>query len=62
MLEIDDLHVRYRVAAGLGRSATYVHAVNGASLAVPSGSAVGVVGERAAARAPWPRRSPAWSR
>lgn len=45
MLEIDDLHVRYRVGGGLGRPPAYVHAVTGATLAVPGGSALGVVGE-----------------
>ena len=45
MLEIEDLHVRYRVAGGLGRRAAYVHAVSGASLSAPAGSALGVVGE-----------------
>lgn len=45
MLEIEDLHVRYRVGGGLGRRASYVHAVTDVSLSVPTGSALGVVGE-----------------
>jgi oligopeptide/dipeptide ABC transporter ATP-binding protein len=45
MLEIEDLNVRYRVGGGLGRKPSWVHAVNGATLAVPAGSALGIVGE-----------------
>lgn len=45
MLAIEDLHVRYRVGGGFGRTPAYVHAVNGATLSVPAGSALGVVGE-----------------
>ena len=45
MLEIEDLHVRYRLGGRIGRRPSYVHAVNGATLAVAAGTALGVVGE-----------------
>ncbi len=45
MLRVQDLHVRYRVGGGLGRTPTEVHAVNGVSLSVEASAALGVVGE-----------------
>jgi len=45
MLEITDLEIRYRVGGGVLRRSGVVHAVNGVSLKVAAGEAVGVVGE-----------------
>ncbi|MGV1760106.1 dipeptide ABC transporter ATP-binding protein [Rhizobium sp. A22-96] len=47
LLEIDDLHVRFKVGSGLlkSREATMVSAVSGVSLQIMPGETVGIVGE-----------------
>lgn len=46
LLEVQDLHVHYPVETGfLGRPNAFVRAVNGVSLTVQAGEAVGLVGE-----------------